>query len=191
MRTGEVGSDIAPGPQLSTGKIEGQIPRGGPGLGPIAGDRDPGRLAQARTPQCEAQLEQIQLLEHEPLMSGRGGGHQAFDVAIEFRRMQGTQRFGRTGKLALDDETLRQKAGDQIRVLGHRDLHGATQGPRVDAFGSRVLGYDAPRHLCVTVRLRFIGRLENVDLWMLQLLREAVSLHVAGDQQQRSVFTVF
>ena len=136
----------------------------------------------ALAPQREAELEQIELLEHQPRVGGGRAGAQRREIAVERRLMQLAQRLRRLRQRELADQRRRQVGRQQVGVVIDGVLDGAAQRARVDALGRGVVGRDAAQ-LGAAGRIGTIAA-ERFDLGMQQLLREAVALHVAGDEQQ-------
>ena len=109
----------------------------------VSRDRDRRIARPALAPQREAELEQVELLEHQPRVGGAGAGAQRRQVAVERRLMQLAQRLRGLRQRELADQRGRQVARQQIGVLLDGVLDGAAQRARMDALGRGVVRRDA------------------------------------------------
>ncbi len=175
MRATEIRTDLRPGSRLGPRQPEGESGLGGIDSSPRHVDGDPGLPSSLRPPQRQAHLEQIELLQHQPLMGRRLALAKSAEIDVVTRIVDPAQRGGGLGKPALPHQGFGQVARHEIRIVHHCRRNGAPEGSRRNALRSRVIRDDA-RAGC-----RVLVFPEQVDLGMGDLAVEAIAAHVPGD----------
>ena len=151
-------------------------------------ERQPRLRGTGRVAQGETHLEQVELLEDEPLVCGRAAEGQRLDVRFDARHVDRAQRLRNLGQLALANHSQGEVSLGEIRVLLHSERHESAQRPRMETLGCGVVG----NHPALGRRGRIsrgdaLPFIEHLDLGMHELLRKAVAPDLARDLERRTL----